>query len=99
MPRRESQHGTAHRRAFLMPGSRLAVQDQRIRRAGGGIGCGELREGRLEGVGRREVVQVADADELRARRDQPGDLAIACKVQQSGDGEVDAVTIVRSPIR
>ncbi|WP_167484103.1 hypothetical protein [Mesorhizobium tamadayense] len=47
---------------------------------------------------RRQWVLVADADELRPRRDPPGDFAIASKIEQSGNREIDAVQIVHAGI-
>lgn len=90
-------HGGAHGRRFDMAAFGLPVNDEPVTGAGPLIGAPRLRKCAIDGC-RRQRVLVADADELRPRRDPPGDLAIGGEVQQFGYREIDAVQVVRAGV-
>lgn len=83
----------AHRRRFHVTGPRLAHKRQPVGGTRLVISATGFGKGRIESFGRGQRIKIANTDQLRARGDQTGDRAIASKVQQARNSEIDAMQI------
>ncbi len=90
----ERQHRLPHRRRLLVPALGLAEHGERGLGAGRRIGGPQRRQRRRGGVGRGQRVAIAEADELRPRRDQPGDDAVRGDPEQPRHRQVVPVAVV-----